>query len=289
MRSEQEMLDLILKTAQDDNHIRAVIMNGSRANPNAPRDIFQDFDIVYIVTDIAPYIRNLEWIKRFGEPMIIQLPDDMGEPPPIRAEGYTYLMQFTDGNRIDLGVYPFSSLDSLLQDSQTIILLDKDGIIPLLPPAGDAGYLPLPPTAKQFYDCCNEFWWVCPYVAKGLWREQILYAHYMLEEVIRTELMKMLVWYIGCQTDFKINPGKYGKYYNQYLTPELWQSLLSTYSDSDYAQTWEALFAMGELFRNIATQVSVHMGFLYPAEEDARVSAHLRHVRNLSRDASEIY
>jgi len=101
--------------------------------------------------------------------------------------------------------------------------------------------------------------------------------------------MKMLVWYIGCQTDFKINPGEYGKYYSQYLTPELWQSLLSTYSDSDYAQTWEALFAMGELFRNIATQVSVHMGFLYPAEEDARVSAHLRHVRNLSRDASEIY
>ena len=46
MRSEQEMLDLIVGIAREDKCIRAVIMNGSRANPNAPRDFFQDFDIV---------------------------------------------------------------------------------------------------------------------------------------------------------------------------------------------------------------------------------------------------
>ena len=54
MRSEQEMLDLILETARNDERIRAVIMNGSRANPNALRDPFQDFDIVYLVTETAP-------------------------------------------------------------------------------------------------------------------------------------------------------------------------------------------------------------------------------------------
>ena len=36
MRSEQEMLDLILSIARRDDRIRVVIMNGSRANPNAP-------------------------------------------------------------------------------------------------------------------------------------------------------------------------------------------------------------------------------------------------------------
>lgn len=40
MRSEQEMFDLILNTARDDERIRAVYMNGSRTNPNAPKDIF---------------------------------------------------------------------------------------------------------------------------------------------------------------------------------------------------------------------------------------------------------
>lgn len=51
MRSEQEMFDLILNTAREDKRIRAVYMNGSRTNPSAPRDIFQDYDIVYVVRE----------------------------------------------------------------------------------------------------------------------------------------------------------------------------------------------------------------------------------------------
>jgi len=98
MRSEQEMLELIVGIAREDERIRAVIMNGSRANPNAPPDPFQDFDIVYIVTDVAPFRYNYEWIKRFGEIMIMQMPEDMEDPPPSNNGGFGYLMQFTDGN-----------------------------------------------------------------------------------------------------------------------------------------------------------------------------------------------
>ena len=65
MRSEQEMLELIVDTARNDERIRAVILNGSRANPNAPRDIFQDFDVVYIVTDVVSFSYDYEWIKIF--------------------------------------------------------------------------------------------------------------------------------------------------------------------------------------------------------------------------------
>ncbi len=40
MRSQSEMMDLILGVAKKDERIRAVYLNGSRANPNAPKDIF---------------------------------------------------------------------------------------------------------------------------------------------------------------------------------------------------------------------------------------------------------
>ena len=36
MRSEQEMFDLILSFAKEEERVRAVVLNGSRANPNAP-------------------------------------------------------------------------------------------------------------------------------------------------------------------------------------------------------------------------------------------------------------
>jgi aminoglycoside 6-adenylyltransferase len=289
MRSEQEMLDLILDIARDDEHIRAVILNGSRANPNAPRDFFQDFDIVYLVTEVSPFVKNLAWIRRFGELMILQMPEDMHDPPSSADGGFSYLMQFSDGNRIDLGIYPLSKLDEVTRDRLSVLLLDKDGIAPLLAPPDERAYLPKPPSAKAFADCCNEFWWVCPYIAKGLWRDEIVYAKYMLDQVLREQLMKMLVWLIGVQTDFSQDPGKFGKYFQRYLAPELWDLLLQTYADADDQRTWEALFAMGELFRRAALRVADHFGYDYPQGDDQKVSAHLRHVRTLPRDAAEMY
>jgi len=60
MRSEQEMMDLIIGVAKADDRIRAVLMVGSRANPTVPRDKYQDYDITYFVKDIKPFYNNVE-------------------------------------------------------------------------------------------------------------------------------------------------------------------------------------------------------------------------------------
>ncbi|HSB65889.1 MAG TPA: aminoglycoside 6-adenylyltransferase, partial [Anaerolineales bacterium] len=288
-RGESEMLDLIIGTARNDDRVRAVIINGSRVNPHAPKDFFQDYDVVYLVTEKESFLADPGWIRVFGELMILQLPDDMSDPPPDEKDGYGYLMQFADGNRIDLGLFPISKLDKLEDDSLTLTLLDKDGILPKFEPPNDSGYLPKPPTAKKFFDCTNEFWWCSPYVAKGLWRQEVVYAKHMLDLYVREQLDKMLVWYIGLHTGFTKSPGKMGKYFEKYLEPELWQMLLLTYSDADYEHTWDALLAMGDLFRRVAIPVAEHFSFTYPYGDDERVTAHLRHVRVLPRDAKEMY
>lgn len=64
------MLELILETARADPRVRVVILNGSRANPNAPPDPFQDFDVVYAVKDVPSFRHDRDWLKRFGELMI---------------------------------------------------------------------------------------------------------------------------------------------------------------------------------------------------------------------------
>jgi aminoglycoside 6-adenylyltransferase len=289
MRSEQEMMELILGLAKNDERIRAVVMNGSRANPFAPKDIFQDYDIVYVVRDVAPFKHDQTFLAQFGKLMILQRPNDMNDTPHDDSEPYAFLMQFADGNRIDLTLWPLSKLSELSEDSQSILLLDKDNIIKPFLPASDKDYLPYPPTAKQFADCCNEFWWVSTYAAKGLWREEITYAKEMQDGYMRAQLMKMLEWYIGIQTDFAKSPGKNGKYFKQYVESELWNMLLMTYSDADYQKTWDALETMCELFRVVAKKVAEHFGFEYVTIEDENVTAHLKHVRVLSKDAKEIY
>lgn len=288
MRSEQEMLDLILGVAQTDERIRAVIMTGSRVDPHAPRDIFQDYDIVYVVTDVAPFANNLAWLERFGQLMIVQMPDAMGDTPPTDGR-FAYLSQFADGNRIDITFFPADRLDQLERDSLSVLLLDKDGCIEPFPPPHNGDYLPKPPTAKQFADCCNEFWWVATYVAKGLWRDEITYAKYMQDQVVREQLMQMLVWYIGVKTGFARSPGKYGKYFRQALEPELWAALVQSYADADIDRTWDALMVMTALFRRVAQVVAAHFDYEYPQGDDDRVTAHLAHVRLLPKDAPAIY
>ncbi len=288
MRSEQEILELIVGTATADDRIRAVVLNGSRAILTAARDPFQDFDVVYIVTDVAAFRHNLDWIRRFGELMILQMPDEMEGPAP--ADGrFTYLVQFTDGNRIDLTIFPLAKLPEMEKDSLSVLLLDKDGILEPLPPATESSYLPKSPEAKAFADCCNEFWWVCPYVAKGLWRAEITYAKAMMDDIVRAQLMKMLAWHIGVKSGFASNPGKLGRHFQRYLEPETWTMLLKTYSDASEDHTWDALEAMCSLFRAAAIQVAELCGFDYPHGDDKRVSAHLKHVRTLPRNAKSMY
>ena len=141
MRSEQQMLELIVNTAESDDRIRAVIMNGSRVNPNVRRDIFQDFDIVYVVTDVDSFKNDHTWINRFGELMILQTPEAMGEPPSLRDWRFSYLMQFNDGNRIDLTLISVARFPESTKDSLSCLLLDKDGIVGPLPAPNECDYL----------------------------------------------------------------------------------------------------------------------------------------------------
>ena len=289
MRTEQEMLDLILTYARDHDEVRAVVMNGSRVNPNARKDPFQDYDIVYYVRDVEPFRRSMDVVRYFGEIMILQTPEDMANPPPENDGHYTYLMQFMDGNRIDLSFDGLHHTGVTFSDSLSLVLLDKDNLFGELPPPSDVGYLPQPPTAKAFDDCCNEFWWLNAYVAKALWRAELTHAKYMFDAHMREQLLKMLRWYVGVQTNFQKSPGKLGKYLKGQIAAELWALLECTYADSQPDHSWDALFSMDDLFRQIAKFVADHFGFNYPEQDDCRVSDYVRHVRSLPSDATTIY
>jgi len=290
MRSEKEMVDLVLKIAQQDDRIRAVGMNGSRTNPNAPKDCFQDFDIVYLVTDMESFISDPNWVDVFGERIIMQTPENMSMFPPGLGGRFSYLMLFTDGNRIDLILAPIEEKDIYCQEDRlTVILIDKDNSLPQIPPPSDEDYWVKRPSAEFFADCCNEFWWVTTYVAKGLWRKEILYAQEHLNGPVRGMLMKMIEWQVGIETDFSVSIGKYGKYLDNYLSEEKWNELLSTYATGSYEDAWRALVAMVNLFRDTAKFVSESLDFEYPFEEDQRVTAYLKHVEHLAPNATEIY
>ncbi len=290
MRTEKEMLDLIINTAKEDERIRAVIMNGSRVNPHVKRDCFQDFDIMYVVKDIQSFTSNHNWIHRFGEIMIVQMPEEMSLVPPDGDGKFPYLMQFMDGNRIDLTLVPVDLIKKFVgQDSLSKLLLDKDNCMEEFPPASDKDYLIKKPTEKEFLGCCYEFWWCSTNVAKGLWREELSYVKWMLDGPVRDMFIIMLEWHIGMKTDFTVNAGKFGKHFEQYFEGEMWEQFKQTFSNAEYENIWESFFVMGDLFREVANEIANTYGYRYPQDDDDKVTNYLKHVKALPKGSTSIY
>jgi aminoglycoside 6-adenylyltransferase len=281
MRSTKEIKNIILAIAENDARVKAVLLNGSRANPKTAPDKFQDFDIVFIVNEIESFLSDHNWIKIFGDILIMQLPDEMIIYNEKKRSSFAYLMLFNDGNRIDLTLFPKNKLQSeFINDSLTVVLLDKENLFPDLPPASDKDYLIKQPIEKEFTDCCNEFWWVCTYVAKGLCRNEITYAKEMLEIPVRNMFLKMTEWLVGVENNFSVSFGKSGKYMKNYISPELYKKILFTYPDHRSENIWNSLFLMTKLFSEFADKVSQSLYFSYNKIEEYNVKEYLEQLHS---------
>lgn len=290
MRKEQEMYQLFLDIASSDDRVLAVYMNGSRTNKNVPSDIFQDYDIVYVVEETASFIEDKSWIQKFGDIMYMQYPDENPNYPSDKENFYGWLMQFKDGNRVDLHVELVEhALDNILKDGLCKVLLDKNGILPSMGEATDKQYWIEKPTEEQYMACCNEFWWCSNNLAKGLWRKEMPYVQDMANYVVRKQLEKMLSWKIGFMTDYHVSVGRSAKYMYRWLPAEEYDKYLSTYFGGSVEEAWEAVMIMCDLFENAALWVSEHMGYSYNWEEGKAATNFLEHVRILPEEATEIY
>lgn len=277
-RSEQEMMNLILSVAKEDDRIKAVLLSGSRANPDSLKDRYQDYDITYFVDDVLPFYHNMEWItQKFGRPIIVQMPELMEYPalPPERDGHFTYLMIFEDGNRMDLS---FDFRPYMDDGEPAIVLLDKTGFLPKITVKPDYWY-PDPPKASYYANVCNEFWWCLNNVAKGIARDELSYAKEMFDHYVRDMLNQMTDWYIGGKTEFTVSTGKMGKYFKKYLPTQLYEEYKKTYSDGSYEHFWEAVFIMCHLFRTLAKKVAEQFSFTYNEEEDTNMMWYLTLIR----------
>lgn len=109
MRTEKEIYDLVLNFAFQDERIRIVTLEGSRTNVNIPKDNLQDYDITFFVIDMGEFLKSDDWLSVFGNRIMMQKPEDMELFPP-EEKGFSYIMLFDDGVKIDLTLLPVSML-----------------------------------------------------------------------------------------------------------------------------------------------------------------------------------
>ena len=164
MRTESEMFDIIIRTAESDDRVLAAYLKGSRANPNAHKDICQDFDIMYVVKETESFRTDLSWMEPFGKVILKQEQDDAfgyGERFKIQDhydETYSWLLLFEDGNRIDIGVETLEAVQKGSNRNKLFVpLLDKTGCLPQLPPPTDEEFFTYPQSYEEGFMKYMEF------------------------------------------------------------------------------------------------------------------------------------
>lgn len=256
MRTEPEMLDLILQTAKV-LQIDAVAMSGSRTNSQASKDEFQDYDVVYVVDDLENLTSDLAWLDQFGNRLIEQY--------NVLGHRRLYLMLFEDGNRIDLTLCPKVHIKEWVEsEADFTVLEDPKGLFESYSPSPQR-YWTNPASQIDFEKACNEFWWVSAYVVKGIHRKQVIYATDHLYGICQQELLKVLAWQVASDNG-TVDIGKNYKYLFQYLPTEKEKEFSALLDFSSVEKITQSLFSTMNLFHREAQILAQKMGFDYDKE-----------------------
>lgn len=280
-RTEAQMLEELLCTAREDARIRAVLLEGSRTDATVQPDLLQDFDIAYIVQETASFRRDRSWIDRFGQRLFMQYPDEGPFADGDPEQCYGWLMQFSDGWRLDLHVMtPAYALEHDFHESLCRVLLDKDGLFPPHAASSDRDFWVQRPDEAVFQAVCNEFWWCLGNVAKGLRRGNWSYAQQMLGTHVRPQLLQLLSWKAGAAHGWRVSAGKAGGKLPGLLPPGDWARYLASFSGCGL-ELEQAVDGMAVFFLELEEELAARLGFRWDRSEAEGSLGWLRHVARL--------
>jgi aminoglycoside 6-adenylyltransferase len=274
--------------------VRALILTSSRTSPLAHLDRLSDYDVIIVTTDIDPYLDD-GWLGDFGAVLVLYR-------DPIRLEHglrrFTRVTQYEDGLKIDFTLWPPEMVARVIAEAERAgrldpdldagyaVLLDKDGLTMALPPPTYRAYIPAPPSEAAYLKVIELLYHEATYVAKNLWRDELLPAKYSLDEVMKQhDLRVMLEWRMEMDHGWSVKTGVFGKGLKKYLPPDIWQELDATYVGAGIEDNWASMFAAIALFRRVAMEVGAHLGYAYPEDLHQRMMTYLQWVRTLDRRA----
>jgi aminoglycoside 6-adenylyltransferase len=288
------MLQSIAEWARGREAIRAVLLTSTRAVPGARVDALSDYDVILIVEDIQPFAADRSWIEDFGDILVVYW--DPVQPDPDYGVDYLgNVTQYADGLKIDFTVWPLALLQRIIAapaliaelDAGYKVLLDKDGLADAMRAPSGRAYIPARPTAEEFQIWVNDFWSDPPYVAKCLWRDELLPAKWCLDEdMIHKYLRQVLEWHVQIEHGWSLPVGALGKGLKKHLHADIWGQLETCFAGAGVEENWAALANAMALFRQVAAEVAAHLGYEYPRDLDRRVVACVAQIKRMQPPAA---
>lgn len=283
-QKHQQLLSIIRSWAETNDDIRAMLLTSSLVNPVAPVDEYSDLDVEFVVKDLHAFLKDDSWLANFGN-IIAVIVENEDAFDGIHAMRMVF---YEDYSKVDFKLYSTAKFleetakPELPEDWDVgyKVMIDKDHLTDnMLPPSYSVTLIKKPDNAA-FQTKILDYWWDMQCVAKCLLRDELFYAKYVSEEVMRVgNLQKLLEWYIGMQHDWSITTNKKGRLFKRYLSPEMWRKVEATFSGSDIEDNWRALFAYADLGSEIGPAIARELGYNYPLGLEQKIRTYLQKMK----------
>jgi aminoglycoside 6-adenylyltransferase len=218
-------------------------------------------------------------------------------PVWVRMDGRTAggdperMVLFAGGAKVDFVFHEAADLAGLAQLAQSgktpaviqrgaRVLIDKDHqIAHLLPPGKPVP--PGPPSAQQFQQAWERFWFVVIYAVRQLRRGDLAF-YKGSEQVCRQLLLPFLEWHTQAQAGWIADTWHNGRYAAEWLDPGLHHLLAQTYTPLEAQASWQGLLALLRCFSQAARGVAEAIGHPYPEVLEAELLDFISQLRPTS-------
>ena len=264
------VLARILRWARAEDAVRVVVLTSTRALTEGPPDQLSDYDVIVALEGL----NRFDAVAAYGTPAA-----RWGDEHDVH--GTTTLFRgvvYDDGVKVDWTLWPANVPELIAEHGLTDdldvgyrVLLDKDGSTDRWAKPTFRAHIPVKPSEEEYVALVEEFWWSATYVAKGRARGEHFFARFALDvDMTYGVLRRMLEWSIEIGRDWNWKPGAYGRGIERELPPDVAAELGSSHGSFERTVS---------LFRRAAQEVGVALGYSYPQEADAAVTAYINKLR----------
>ena len=268
MSGYEVITNRLIKWAEHNENIRAVILIGSRARNCKPADEWSDLDVIIIAEDISVYLQTTAWIHRFGIPMLTftETAFDGSVERRVLYEGFLDVDFALSEPREFRNSLDVEEVRAIFQRGGHV-LLDKDDWSSLIHGATSAP-LRYEISHDTIINEIHDYWYHCVWITKKIQRGELWTAMHCLNCYMKAKLLYMIELYTRFSRDGEVDTWHNGRLLEQWADHSILTKLKDCFTDYDEQMLKRALQHQMNIYHDIASEVAARQDIPYP--DDAR-------------------
>ena len=263
----------IVERARADPAIHGLILLGSRARVDHPADEWSDTDLVVVVDEPDAFLADAGWPSHLGTVAMTFLEPTLGG----RRERRVLFADGTDLDLVPIGAEEIAS-EAIARTAAPIlargyrVLLDKDGtleaLIQRLLERHRLDEEEWPPSLVDFENLVADFWYHAVWTARKLRRGELWVALDCLDGYMKRRLLTIIEWQARARGDGRADVWPDGRFLERWTDADTLEGLRHGFARYEAMDAARALRGSMDLFRYLATDLSVRLELPYPQRAD---------------------